>query len=483
MRRLQRAIGLFLANACLLLSLGSQANAPDANPWPQWRTEIQANPKQAEQTIQAELAQLPASTSPSLPRTILEIRLLSAQLAQGQDAETQLTRLRELADSAALLGDMQAAMHAWRECSRRYFLKGDYRRAQAAAQHMLDAARQIGARKDEAQALNDLGVLAKRRGDIRNAIIHYENALGIRRAIADDAGVAQTLSNLALIEKNRGSLLKALGYQREAHAIRARLGQPAQLASSHDSLGLIYLAMGDAEEAERQFRAALAAGDLPNNQDNISNSRNNLSLALLKQGRVDEAESLARQVYDHALQRKLKPHQVSAATSLSAIARRRGELDAAGKFAEEALLLGREVGDSKEIIEPLLERAEWQLARSNLIAAEADLSEALSLSRRDQYRLLEYQAIELQSRILLARGDAEAAFVARQEYERIGQELLGADTLRRMAELLTEGASARAAAPAAEAPAAKPWESSRGLLLLAVLVGWVLAKIRSGRSD
>lgn len=462
--------------ALLMLVALSAAAEPNADPWIAWRAEIQADPVAAETRFQHELATIPETKEPNLARSIVEIKLLSAQLAQGRDQEHVLARMTLLADQAAMLGDLRAAMQAWRECSRRYFVRGDYVRAQAAAQHMLDMARQLGARKEEAQALNDLGVLAKRRGDVRTAIIHYENALGIRRTIGDESGTAQTLGNLALIEKNRGVLLQALKYQREAHRIRERLGQAPPLASSHDSLGLIYLAMNDAEEAERQFRAALAVGDLPSNQDNISNSRNNLALALLKQGRVDEAEVLAMQVYDYAGTRDRLPIRTSAATTLSSIYRRRGDLQRAGAYVNEALQISRSLGDSKEIIEPLLERAEWQLASANINAAAADLDEAMTLARRDQLRLLEYLAKELHSRVLLAQGKANEAFSARQEFERIGQEIQGADSLRQMAAMLAEGQGTQ---DVPHAPIAKPESKSRqiGAIALAFICGWVFGLI------
>ncbi|WP_170113120.1 tetratricopeptide repeat protein [Ahniella affigens] len=469
--------------ACVLICAAHviSASEPDPDPWIAWRAEIQTDPAAAEQRFASELAGMPESSEPTLARTIVEIKLLSAQIAQGNDQDAELSRLASLADQAALLGDLRAAMQAWRECSRRYFVRGDYVRAQSAAQHLLDMARRLGARKDEAQALNDLGVLAKRRGDIRMAIVHYENALGIRRTIADESGTAQTLGNLALIEKNRGSLLQALKYQREAHRIRERLAQGPLLANSHDSLGLIYLAMNDAEEAEREFRAALAVGDTPKNQDNISNSRNNLALALMKQGRVDEAEAAARQVYDYAVARDRRPMLTSAATTLASILRRRGELRDAGQLAKDALEIGREVGDSKEIIEPLLERAEWQLASSNANAAAVDLSEAMTLARRDQLRLLEYQALELQSRIQFAQGDSSAAFKTRQDYEQMGQELLGADTLRQMAALLSEEAFAHASDAQSKEVTQVRAGPGLGVVMLVFLSGLVLGLLQRRR--
>lgn len=403
--------------------------------WAATQAEIRQDPAAAEARLREALENAGAGVAPA-DRLVLEAKLLRAQFELNQDDATRLTRMLELGDELVLAGRSDWAMLAWREASRRYFFRGDYDSAQSSAQRVLDVARRIGNRKEEAQALNDLGVLAKRRGDISSATIHYENALTLRRSIDDRIGIAQTLGNLALVEKNRGALLKALAYQREAHALLVPAERPSLLANATDALGLIHLALDDAIEAERQFREAIRLGDLPKNQDQIVNSRINLCVALLRQGRVDEAAVIAEQARAHAEMRGLKPMITSAGLVLAEIARRRGALVEADRLLGEAMSLARALGDPKEIIEPLLERAELRLAQQRTGEARTDVDEALMLARRDQLLLLERQGLEIRSRVLRASGDADAAFQARLDYERASREIAGANMMRRMAELL-----------------------------------------------
>ncbi|MBK8286419.1 MAG: tetratricopeptide repeat protein [Ahniella sp.] len=406
-----------------------------ARDWQAVSDVILEDPKQAEVRYRSELDALP-SDAVTIERVLASIKLKRAEFALDRDDPESLGEMLALADQAATLGEIEWAMLAWRDSSRRFFLRGDYVQAQSSAQRVLDAARQSGARKDEAQSLNDLGVLAKRRGDIRSAMIHYENALSIRRTINDRVGMAQTLGNLALVEKNRGGLLRALAFQREAHPLFVESAREHLIANSFDSLGLIYLALEDSVEAERQFREAMRIGDLPKNQDNILNTRCNLASALLSQGRVDEAEVQARLAYDHSEKRGLKPAMTSAGLLLATLSRRRGDFAAADRFTEGSIVLARGLGDTKEIIEPLIERTELRLAQGQADAAQQDIDEALALARRDQMRLLERTALEVHSRVLMARGLGDQAFQSRLEFERVSAEILGPDTMRRMAELL-----------------------------------------------
>ncbi len=441
----------------LLSSELLRAESDAAREWQAVADAIRNDAAQAERQYRTELEAMPIGPA-TRASVVAAIKLKRAEFGLGRDDAVNLGEMLVLADQAATFGDIDWALLAWRECSRRFFLRGDYANAQSSAQRVLDAARKSGARKDEAQALNDLGVLAKRRGDIRSATIHYENALTIRRSINDRVGMAQTLGNLALIEKNRGGLLKALAFQREAHPLFVESARENLIANSFDSLGLIYLALDDAVEAERQFREAMRIGDLPRNQDNILNTRSNLASALLKQGRVDEAEAQARMAYDHAQKRGLKPAATSAGLLLAITSRRRGDVAAADRLIEESITVARGLGDPKEIIEPLIERAEFRLAQGQTDLAQQDIDEALVLARRDQMRLLERLALDVQSRVLLAGGLGNEAFQSRLEYERLSGEILGADTMRRMAELL-EAERQRAVEPVTASPEAKP---SRG---------------------
>lgn len=451
----RRILFVFLLSfVCAADAASPGAARPVAAEWAAVQREIQQDRAGALARYRAAFANTGADADPA-DRLVRELKVLRAEVQGDEDNGRSVARMLVVGDELALLGQGEWAIAAWREASRQYFLRGDYANAQASAQRVLDAARRYESRKDEAQALNDLGVLAKRRGDIRSATLHYENALVIRRNIGDRIGIAQSLGNLAIIEKNRGALLKALAYQREAQQHVLAVDRPNLLANAHDALGLIYLALDDAIEAERQFREAIRIGDLPAYRDQIVNSRINLCVALLRQGRIDDAAPIAAAARQHAEARGLKPMITSVGLVQAEIARRRDALDDAERLLDETMALARELGDSKEIIEPLLERAELHMVRQRVPEARADVDEALSLARRDQLRLLERAGLEIRSRVLLAAGDADAAFQARLDYERTSREIAGATLMRRMAELLDEERRREAAETTArtEAPA------------------------------
>lgn len=336
------------------------------------------------------------------------------------------------ADSACPSGELPDTL---RKTSIRHFRAADYSAARAVEDCLLELARARGDRKDEAQSLNNLGVLAKRLGAADTAQSYYEQALVLRRTLGDRTGEAESLNNIAVLQKNRGEFYPALDLQLKALALRRELGKPTLTAQSLDNIALIYKALGDLAEAERYSREALATlGDAvaPLEQSRI---RGNLGSIQVDRGELAEAEAVTQVALALAIEHKVRSTEIDARHVLARIARRQGRAADALDQIETALPLAMTAGDPKTIGEIEIERAGLLRELGRLAEARSQIEATLAAARTRQARLIERAALDELARCAAALGDHQAAYAARDAHAQLDRELTGALTGRQLADL------------------------------------------------
>lgn len=322
-----------------------------------------------------------------------------------------------------------------RKTSIRHFRAADYGAARVVETCLLAMARERGDRKEEAQSLNNLGVLAKRLGDAEAAQAHYEQALELRRASGDRAGEAESLNNIAVLHKNRGEFYPALDLQLRALALRRELGKPTLTAQSLDNIALIYKALGDLAEAERYSREALATladAAVPLEQSRV---RGNLGSILVERGELAEAESVAKAALALAIEHQGRSAEIDARHVLARVARLQGRAADALAQVEAALPLAAATGDPKTIGEIEVERAGLLRELGRSAEARSQVETTLAAARSRQARLIERAALDELALSAAALGDHQAAYAARDAHARLDRELTGALTSRQMADL------------------------------------------------
>ena len=322
-----------------------------------------------------------------------------------------------------------------RKTSIRHFRAADYSAAQAIEHCLLELAQARGDRKDEAQSLNNLGVLAKRLGDASTAQGYYEQALELRRVLGDRVGEAESLNNIAVLHKNRGEFYPALDLQLKALALRRELDSATLTAQSLDNIALIYKALGDLAEAERYSREALATLGSAAPPLEESRVRGNLGSILVDRGELTEAEAIAQVALVLAVEHKGRSAEIDSRHVLARIARLQGRAaDALGQI-ETALPLAITAGDPKTIGEIEIERAGLLRELGRLGEARTQIETTLAEARSRQARLIERAALDELARCAAALGDHEAAYAARDAHAKLDRELTGALTSRQMADL------------------------------------------------
>jgi len=142
------------------------------------------------------------------------------------------------------------------------------------------AARRLGDRAAEAQALKDLGTVEARQSRYRQASSHLLESLPLFRRVRDLAGEARALSNLGFISFQHGQYDEASEHLERSLTLRQKAGDLSGQARDLANLGLIGIRRGHYEQAAGYLlRALVLFGD--------SGDRRDEALALANLGEID----------------------------------------------------------------------------------------------------------------------------------------------------------------------------------------------------
>ncbi|NJL06742.1 MAG: tetratricopeptide repeat protein, partial [Chloroflexaceae bacterium] len=118
------------------------------------------------------------------------------------------------------------------------------------------AAQRLGRKKEEGNALGNLGNAHYALGDARRAITYHEQALVIRREIGDRRGEGSALGNLGIAYKELGDIPQAIAYYEQSLEVKRITGDEAGVARTCWNLGLLYEEQGDLAQAAQLMQVA-----------------------------------------------------------------------------------------------------------------------------------------------------------------------------------------------------------------------------------
>ncbi len=245
-------------------------------------------------------------------------------------------------------------------------------------------------------------------------------ALRIRRLHLkpDSPLIAQALNDLGLIARQRGDLEKGEQLLKEALALDpAKHGQEIEKLATINNLASLLQDQGRYQEAESYFRQALEAKRrlLGPNHPSLGRAANNLALLLMEQQQYDEAEPLLEEAL--AVSRKcFGEEHLFVAFTLANVGRLhlgRLELDRAEEAYRESVSIRRKVVESSSphVARGLKHLAEVQLLRGDPMGAEASIRETLEILRQnfseEHWRIIDAEGVH--GAILAARLRFEEA--------------------------------------------------------------------------
>lgn len=248
-------------------------------------------------------------------------------------------------NAARTVGDRGAEGNALFNLGSVYFRMGRYEQAGNHSQQALALVQEIGDRDGEGHTLNNLGQVYWRLGRHDEALEHYEQTLAIRRELGDRGGEAATLNNLGIIYWRWGRYDQAADHYQQALTIAREMGRRDGEAVTLANLGEVYHRVGRYEEAMDHCRRALAlyreVGDRFGEVDALTN----LGLVYERMGDYAEARDHHQQALTIAREIGARGGEGYALVGLGATYRRVERHQEALDLHQQALIISREVGD------------------------------------------------------------------------------------------------------------------------------------------
>ena len=298
----------------------------------------------------------------------------------------------------------------------RYFQTwGHFADAVTMHMHACHAARDLGDREAEANALHNLGAVDLRLGRYPQGAASIEQALALLRDTGDRPGQARALANLGLAALLQGHSQQAVAHFTESLALHRETGDRPGQARALGNLGFAGLRQGRYAEAARHLDESLALCREIGDRVGEARALANLGEIALRQDRLEEA---GRRLYPAlALLHEIGDRASEADTlvSLGVVGLRQGRFDRASGHLRQALALLREAGDLSRQAMALNSMGELSLATGRPADARARYFDALSLAVRAGEKYEQARAHHGLATSYQQAGDARRAHRHRRE--------------------------------------------------------------------
>jgi tetratricopeptide (TPR) repeat protein/transcriptional regulator with XRE-family HTH domain len=354
-----------------------------------------------------------------------------------------ITRYATVVQAARHLGDRPAQADALTNLGDVRRLTGDYPGAARDLQEALGIYPDLGDRRGQAGALTYLGKAWRLTGDYQAAARALEEALSIYRDLGDRPGQADALIFLGVVQWMAGNYPTATRALEEALDISRDLGDRLGQADALTNLGGVRTITGDYPAAVRDLEGALGIHRDLGNRLGQADTLNNLGTVRQMTGNYPGAARDLEEALDISRDLGSRRGQANALTYLGRVRRASGDYPAAAENLREALRIHRDIGSRHGEVEALNEVGMLTRARGDLSQAEACHQQALDLARQIGSPLDEARALAGLARCALADGspaEAEAEDGLRQALT-IFQQIGAAEAADLSAELdaLSEG--------------------------------------------
>jgi DNA-binding SARP family transcriptional activator/tetratricopeptide (TPR) repeat protein len=250
------------------------------------------------------------------------------------------------------------------------------------------AARDIGDRTAEAEALNNMTIVDLQQGRYEQAGDQLEQALALYQETGDRNGEARALGNLGILRYQQGRYQQAIGYQQRSLKLRRDAHDQAGEANTLNNLGLTGTRQGHYAKAADHLEQALAlyqeTGDRNGEAYALSNLGHVNALQASYQqaaARLDQALALFRETGDPV-------GEAAVLTHLGELSLLLGRHPQAGDYHRQAVALSRKMGDQSSEAEALNGLGEALLATGQPGDARTHHDTALEMTGRigDKYQ-------------------------------------------------------------------------------------------------
>jgi len=293
-----------------------------------------------------------------------------------------ITRYTTAVEAARHLGDRQGEANALNDLGNARYHTDDYPGATQVLEEALGIYRDLGDRLGEANALNLLGAVRHQTGDYPGATQMLEEALGISRDLGDQLGEAEALIRLGIVRWFTADYPGATQMLEEALGIYRDLGDQLGEADVFICLGAVRRQTGDYPGAAEALEAA------PGIYRDLGDRRGeaNAFIYLGAVRRLTGDYPGAAEALEAALgifrEFGARGAEVEALNEMGTLHRVRGDLDRAGAYHRQALDLAQEIDSSWDEAHALAGLGRCALAADRVADAEASLRQAWEIFQR-----------------------------------------------------------------------------------------------------
>ena len=211
-----------------------------------------------------------------------------------------------------------------------------YARAQSLYERVVEVARRTGSRREEGDALQNLGNALYFQGKMTAALAAYEERLTLEQQRGDDGAAAAALMGIATTRYSLAEYSDALKRYRQALAIQERLDDRPSSAATLIGIGNIRFLQGDYTSAIRDYSRSGELYRAFNDTDGAARALEGLGRTYSAQGNYASALAAFDGVLAEGRARSDRSRQANATGSMAEVHLRLGNVDAARKYYEES---------------------------------------------------------------------------------------------------------------------------------------------------
>jgi predicted ATPase/DNA-binding SARP family transcriptional activator len=199
-----------------------------------------------------------------------------------------LAALRELAERADMTGVARLISALWRF----FLIQGALREGRRLLEQALASPSVAGLIR--ARALRTCGIFTHELSDYEQAAQRYTESLELFRSVGARKDAAGVLANMGLLAANQSQFGRAAQLMEESLQIRRALNDVLEIALSLDNLGMLALEQGDIRKARELLEESVEMFRRGHDKMGESVALNNLSRVVMRQGDWDGALALNR---------------------------------------------------------------------------------------------------------------------------------------------------------------------------------------------
>lgn len=246
--------------------------------------------------------------------------------------------------------DSKAKAHILIERAEQAWQTGDYANGMLYAEEAQRISKKLNLKKEEATALNNIGIINEYQGRFADALKNYFDALKIQKSINDEDGLAYTYNNIGLVYSFQHNYKKSLENYEKSLEIRKRLNDQHGLSSTYNNMGILFMYQKDYDRALENYNQSIKIDSALKNTSGMSDSYSNVGLVYMEKEDYVTAESYFLKALDIRQRINDKRGIANSYNNIATLLINQDKNKEAETYLQKGLVLSKEMG-AKDLIE------------------------------------------------------------------------------------------------------------------------------------